>query len=64
MQDRQDPLPIDGVNSIGISVVDQNNGPFQLELDYIGVVYDPSHSEEFAYEMYLFENEVRGIVHW
>lgn len=64
VQDLQDPLPIDRVSSIGLSMMDQNNGPFQLELDYIGVEFDPSHDEEFAYEMYLLENEVRGIVHW
>uniref|UniRef100_A0A8D8TNS7 Complex I intermediate-associated protein 30, mitochondrial n=1 Tax=Cacopsylla melanoneura TaxID=428564 RepID=A0A8D8TNS7_9HEMI len=64
VQDKQEPIPTEKVSSIGLSLVDQNNGPFQLELDYIGIEYDPSHQEEFAYEMYLMENEVRGIVNW
>ncbi|KAI5740514.1 hypothetical protein M8J76_004691 [Diaphorina citri] len=64
IQDIQNPLDTDRISSIGLSLVDQNNGPFQLELDYIGIEYDPNHTEEFAYEMYLFENEVRGIVNW
>ena len=37
---------------MGITVADNNPGPFQLEIDYIGIMYDAAHKEHFAYEMY------------
>lgn len=38
-----------GITSVGKVVMD---GEFSLEIDYIGVEYDPVNEEEFAYEMY------------
>jgi len=32
--------------------MDGASGPFQLELDYIAVVYDSTHTHTFEYEMY------------
>lgn len=52
LQDKQSPIPLDKVTNVGISLGDRINGPFSLELDYIGLEFDPSHQEEFAYEMY------------
>ncbi|XP_046992168.1 complex I intermediate-associated protein 30, mitochondrial [Schistocerca americana] len=52
LQDKQCPIPLDKVTNVGISLGDKINGPFSLELDYIGLEFDPSHTEEFAYEMY------------
>lgn len=52
IQDIQCPLPKNKVTSFGISAGDRFNGEFQLEIDYIGVEFDPNHTEEFAYEMY------------
>lgn len=37
---------------MGITAGDKINGPFNLEIDYIGLEYDPNLTEEFAYEMY------------
>lgn len=51
-QDRQRPLDLRKVKKIGISAGGGITGPFRLEIDYIGVHYDPTHSENFAYEMY------------
>nr|CAG4648743.1 EOG090X091L [Polyphemus pediculus] len=52
IQDRQCPLPLDRISSFGISAGDGINGPFRLEIDYIGLEYDPSHTEKTAYELY------------
>lgn len=52
VQDRQFPIPLNKVTNFGISVGDKINGPFNLEIDYIGLEYDPNHHEDFAYEMY------------
>lgn len=32
--------------------MDRIDGPFQLEIDYIGVINDRTHQEAFAYEKY------------
>jgi len=45
-------LPLYRITNFGITVSDKADGPFQLELDYIGVDFDPTHHEETAYEMY------------
>lgn len=54
VQDSQGPVPLNRISSLGFSVGARggHEGQFRLEFDYIGVEYDPSHREEFAYEMY------------
>ncbi|XP_030764685.1 complex I intermediate-associated protein 30, mitochondrial [Sitophilus oryzae] len=52
IQDNQGWIPLDKVSSFGITAVERYAGEFSLEIDYIGLEYDPSHTEEFAYEMY------------
>ncbi|XP_054733502.1 complex I intermediate-associated protein 30, mitochondrial [Anastrepha obliqua] len=54
IQDRQGPIRLDHVTHFGFSVAAKNNmdGVFRLEIDYVGLEYDPDHREEFAYEMY------------
>jgi len=54
VQDRQGPIQLNCVTHVGFSVGAKGgcDGPFNLEIDYIGLEYDPSHREEFAYEMY------------
>ncbi|RZC42020.1 complex I intermediate-associated protein 30, mitochondrial [Asbolus verrucosus] len=52
IQDKQYPIPLNKITSFGISAGDKVNGPFSLEIDYVGLEFDPNHTEEFAYEMY------------
>ncbi|XP_068961915.1 complex I intermediate-associated protein 30, mitochondrial [Petaurus breviceps papuanus] len=50
IQDNQHQLLTDQISSVGFTLADKVNGPFYLELDFIGVFHDPTHTEEFAYE--------------
>ncbi|XP_037603298.1 complex I intermediate-associated protein 30, mitochondrial [Sebastes umbrosus] len=58
IQDDQHPLWLDKVNTIGFTLGDKADGPFQLEIDFIGVCKDYAHTEEFAYELYKRNPEV------
>ncbi|NWU91380.1 CIA30 protein, partial [Upupa epops] len=40
------------ISTLGFTIGDKVNGPFQLEIDFIGVLNDRAHTEEFAYEKY------------
>jgi len=52
IQDRQIPIDKTQVNSVGLSVMDTYDGPFQLEIDYIGVLHEKTHNSTFEYEQY------------
>jgi NADH dehydrogenase [ubiquinone] 1 alpha subcomplex assembly factor 1 len=52
VQDKQYPIHLGRITNFGISAGDKVNGSFSLEIDYVGLEYDPNHKEEFAYEMY------------
>lgn len=54
IQDRQYPINLQRVTALGFSVGAKGgtDGPFNLEIAYVGLEYDPNHVEEFAYEMY------------
>ncbi|XP_077396035.1 complex I intermediate-associated protein 30, mitochondrial [Festucalex cinctus] len=58
VQDDQHPLWLDKINTIGFTLGDKVDGPFQLEIDYIAVSKDYAHTEEFAYELYKRNPEV------
>lgn len=55
IQDRQIPLDKTEVNSIGFTVMDTYDGPFQLEIDYVGVLHEKNHNDTFEYEQYRVE---------
>ena len=52
IQDKQEPIQLEKVSHLGITIGDGNEGPFYLEIDSIAVMVDRNHQEEFAYEMY------------
>ncbi|XP_072385922.1 complex I intermediate-associated protein 30, mitochondrial [Diabrotica undecimpunctata] len=52
VQDMQRQVQLDRVASFGITAGERYGGDFALEIDYIGLEFDPNHREEFAYEMY------------
>ncbi|XP_072313461.1 complex I intermediate-associated protein 30, mitochondrial [Eucyclogobius newberryi] len=58
IQDDQHGLWLDKVDSVGFTLGDKADGPFQLEIDFIGVCKDYAHTEEFAYELYKRNPEV------
>lgn len=55
VQDKQMPISLDSIVNFSITAGDKVTGPFSLEIDYVGVLYDENHTEEFAYEMYRTE---------
>ena len=54
VQDKQFPIPLNKVTNLGFSVSGRGGfeGNFNLEIDFVGLEFDPNHTEEFAYEMY------------
>ncbi|XP_051878545.1 complex I intermediate-associated protein 30, mitochondrial [Pristis pectinata] len=58
IQDKQHPLWLDKISTIGFTLGDKVDGPFQLEIDFIAVCIDRAHTEEFAYEQYKRNPEV------
>lgn len=52
IHDDQYPIDLQDVRTFSISVMDQNDGPYRLEIDYVGCIRDESHTEKFVYEQY------------
>uniref|UniRef100_A0A8C4UQ70 Complex I intermediate-associated protein 30, mitochondrial n=1 Tax=Falco tinnunculus TaxID=100819 RepID=A0A8C4UQ70_FALTI len=52
VQDDQHPIWLDKISTLGLTIGDKVDGPFQLEIDFIGLLNDRAHTEEFAYETY------------
>ncbi|XP_037963171.2 complex I intermediate-associated protein 30, mitochondrial [Plutella xylostella] len=61
VQDKQTRIRLDKVTHFGISCGDKIPGPFNLEIEYVGLELDPSHDEEFAYEMYKTDKYIVGV---
>ncbi|XP_045502733.1 complex I intermediate-associated protein 30, mitochondrial [Colias croceus] len=61
LQDKQTRMRLDKVTHFGIACGDKIDGAFNLEIEYVGLEYDPTHEEEFAYEMYKTEKFIVGV---
>ncbi|XP_075983044.1 complex I intermediate-associated protein 30 [Anticarsia gemmatalis] len=61
LQDKQTRMRFDKVTHFGIVCGDKINGRFDLEIEYIGLEFDPTHDEEFAYEMYKTDKYIVGV---
>lgn len=49
---RQQMVKLDDLRIISFTLMDDIEGPFSLELDYIAFYYDETHEEKCAYELY------------
>ena len=63
VQDKQYEVPLHRISAFGISVSGRagHEGPFSLEIDYIGLELDPTHTETFEYESYKTDKYVFGV---
>ncbi|CAH0678791.1 unnamed protein product [Chilo suppressalis] len=61
LQDKQNRMRFDKVTHFGITCGDKIPGRFNLEIEYIGLEFDPTHDEEFAYEMYKTDRYIVGV---
>lgn len=52
VQDKQCRIPLTHVRKVGVALADSNPGPFELEIDFIGLSLAEKHSNDFAYELY------------
>ncbi|XP_059610150.1 complex I intermediate-associated protein 30, mitochondrial [Phlebotomus argentipes] len=62
VQDKQHAINLEYITRVGFTVDARHDseGPFSLEIDYIGCENDPSHTEDFAYEMYKQDKYIVG----
>jgi len=59
-QDFQARVPLNQISSFGIAAA-KVDGPFCLEIDYVGLECDDTFSEEFAYEMYRIPKYIANV---
>ena len=54
IQDKQASLVGEAhkISTLSFTLADEVEGSFKLEFDYIALIRDETHDEEFAYEMY------------
>ncbi|XP_061749893.1 complex I intermediate-associated protein 30, mitochondrial [Nerophis ophidion] len=52
IQDNYHGLSLDKINTLGFTLADKADGPFELEIDYIGVFKDYAHTAVTDYELH------------
>jgi NADH dehydrogenase [ubiquinone] 1 alpha subcomplex assembly factor 1 len=60
VQDNQMRVPLNQISAFGIAAA-KVDGPFCLEIDYIGLECDNTCTEEFAYEMYRVPKYIANV---
>jgi len=60
VQDRQNRITLDRIAAVGLAAASPD-GPFSLEVDWIGVECDYNNPEEFAYEQYKIPPYVANV---
>lgn len=61
VQDKQAPVETSEIGFFCINLMDNVDGPFHLEIDYIALLNDQNHKEEHAYERYSLEDHVVNV---
>lgn len=61
VQDKQAPINTTEIAFFCINLMDNVDGPFNLEIDYIALLKDQNHKEEHAYERYSLEDHVVNV---
>ncbi|XP_061167852.1 complex I intermediate-associated protein 30, mitochondrial-like [Saccostrea echinata] len=61
VQDKQSPMDVNEVGFFCINLMDNVDGPFHLEIDYIALLRDENHKEAHAYELYQVEDYVTNV---
>ncbi|KAL0819752.1 hypothetical protein ABMA28_007798 [Loxostege sticticalis] len=61
LQDKQNRMRLDRITHFGITCGDKIPGRFNLEIEYVGLEFDPTHDEEFAYEMYKTDKYIVAV---
>ncbi len=59
-QDFQERISLEKISAFGIAAA-KVDGPFCLEIDYVGLEVDDSFDEEFAYEMYRVPKYIANV---
>lgn len=57
IQDKQFPITLSNISSVGLTLKDTYTGPFKLDIEYIGLEYDSRNYEEFSYEFYFVKED-------
>ncbi|CAD5121585.1 DgyrCDS10083 [Dimorphilus gyrociliatus] len=58
IQDKQQKIDRERIKYLAITASDRFKGEFNLEIDFVGILRDETHKEEFHYEMYYVDTNM------